>query len=173
MDWLPHCPCPSQTRIMERCIWDVLRGIAICSNGGLLLWQMSVRVNMCWRENLIIRRDGLLSVFISKAQVALLPKPKILRDIFKNFSEPRFQPTSQFPPKNTYQVHTGLFFLMCDYCLRDKQKKFLKASLSWHLVSSHLKILTTCKQDFFFFIYDYCLRDIPKKLRKASLSWWL
>ena len=173
MDWLPHCPCPSQTRIMERCIWDVLRGIAICSNGGLILWQMSVGVNMCWRENLIIRRDGLLSVFISKAQVALLPKPKILRDLFKNFSEPRFQPTSQFPPKNTYHVHTGLFFLMCDYCLRDKHKKFLKASLSWHLVSSHLKILTTCKQDFFFFIYDYCLRDIPKKLLKASLSWWL
>ena len=135
MDWLPHCPCPSQTRIMERCIWDVLRGIAICSNGGLLLWQMSVGVNMCWRENLIIRRDGLLSVFISKAQVALLPKPKILRDIFKNFSEPRFQPTCQFPPKNIYHVHTGLFFLMCDYCLRDKHKNFF-------LVPTRLPVLT-------------------------------
>ena len=90
---------------------------------------------MCWRENLIIRRDGLLSVFISKAQVALLPKPKILRDIFKNFSEPRFQPTCQFPPKNTYHVHTGLFFLMCDYCLRDKHKNFF-------LVPTRLPVLT-------------------------------
>ena len=134
---------------------------------------MSVGVNMCWRENLIIRRDGLLSVFISKAQVALLPKPKILHDILKNFSEPRFQPTSQFPPKNTYHVHTGLFSSCVTIVCVTNRKKFLKASLSWHLVSSHLKILTTCKQDFFFFIYDYCLRDIPKKLLKASLSWWL
>ena len=27
--------------------------------------------------------------------------------------EPHFQPTSQFPPKNTYHMHTGLFFSSC------------------------------------------------------------
>ena len=31
----------------------------------------------------------------------------------KNSLEPRFQPTSQFPPKNTYQMHTGLLFSSC------------------------------------------------------------
>ena len=31
----------------------------------------------------------------------------------KNSLEPRFQPTSQFPPKNTYHMHTGLFFSTC------------------------------------------------------------
>ena len=112
-----------------------------------------------------------------------------LRDIFKNFLEPRFQSTSQFPPKNTYHMHTGHFscvtivyvtypnnfleprfhvgqsvpalkylplahrtFFLHDYCLRDipKTKKFLRASLSCRLVSSRLKITTTCTRDFFF-----------------------
>ena len=58
---------------------------------------------------------------------------------------------SQFPPWNTYHMHTGPFFLH-DYCLRDipKKKKFLRASLSCRLVSSRLKIPTTCTRDFFF-----------------------
>ena len=38
---------------------------------------------------------------------------------------------SQFPPKNTYHMHTGIF--SCDYCLCDIQK-YLTASLSWWLV---------------------------------------
>ena len=117
-----------------------------------------------------------------------------LRDIFKNFLEPRFQSTSQFPPKNTYHMHTGPFFFMtivcvtypklsysltlmvvsrfppkntyhmhrglfsCDYCLRDiAQKKFLRASLSCWLVSSRLKILTTCTQEFFHNVTIVCV----------------
>ena len=42
----------------------------------------------------------------------------------------RFQPTSQFPPKNTYHMHTGLFLFICYYCLRDIPKKFVRASIS-------------------------------------------
>ena len=89
-----------------------------------------------------------------------------LRDIFKNFLEPRFQSTSQFPPKNTYHMHTGHF--SCDYRLRNIPKKFFRASLSCRLVSSRLEIPTTCTQDLF--LHDYCLRDIPKKKISQSLA---
>ena len=58
----------------------------------------------------------------------------------KNLLEPRFQPTSQFPPENTYHMHTGLFFFMCDHCLRDIQK-YLTASLSWWLVRRAILLL--------------------------------
>ena len=74
-----------------------------------------------------------------------------LRDIFKNFLEPRFQSTSQFPPKNTYHMHTGHFSCVTIVCVTyPKKKKFLRASLSCRLVSSRLKIPTTCTRDFFF-----------------------
>ena len=66
-------------------------------------------------------------------------------------------------------MHTGPFFFMCDYSLRDIQK-YLTASLSWWLVGSRLKTRTTYTQDFFSFICVYCLRDIPKKFLKTSLS---
>ena len=69
---------------------------------------------------------------------------------------------SQFPPWNTYHMHTGPFFFMTIVCVTYPKKKFLRASLSCRLVSSRLKIPTTCTRDFFFFISDYCLRDIQK-----------
>ena len=118
-----------------------------------------------------------------------------LRDIFKNFLEPRFQSTSQFPPKNTYHMHTGPFFFMTIVCVtypklsysltlmvvsrfppkntyhmhrglffmwllftwHTPKKKFLRASLSCWLVSSRLKILTTCTQEFFHNVTIVCV----------------
>ena len=55
---------------------------------------------------------------------------------------------SRFPPKNTYHMHRGLFFMWLLFAWHTPIK-FLRASLSCWLVSSCLKILTTCKQEFF------------------------
>ena len=94
-----------------------------------------------------------------------------LRDIFKSFLEPRFQSISQFPPKNTYHMHTGHF--SCDYCLRNIPKKFFRASLSCRLVSSRLEIPTTCTQDLFstwLLFAWHTKKKKKKKILRASLS---
>ena len=91
-----------------------------------------------------------------------------LRDIFKNFLEPRFQSTSQFPPKNTYHMHRPFF--MCDYCLRNIPKKFFRASLSCRLVNSRLEIPTTCTQDLFSSWLLFAWHTQNKKFLRASLS---
>ena len=79
----------------------------------------------------------------------------------KNSLEPRFQPTSQFPPKNTYHMHTGLFFSTCVTIICVTYPKNI---LQPHFHgSSHLKKLPFAQRTFLFFMCDYYLHDIPKK----------
>ena len=83
----------------------------------------------------------------------------------------RFQPTSQFPPKNTYHMHTGLFLFICYYCLRDIPKNLLEPRFQ---PTSQFPPENTYHMHtgLFSFMCDHCLRDIQKYLT-ASLSWWL
>ena len=64
---------------------------------------------------------------------------------------------SRFPPKNTYHMHRGLFFHVTIVCVTYPKKKFLRASLPCWLVSSRLKILTTCTQEFFHNVTIICV----------------
>ena len=92
-----------------------------------------------------------------------------LRDIFKNFLEPRFQSTSQFPPKNTYHMHTGHFSCVTIVCVT-YPKNFFRASLSCRLVNSRLEIPTTCTQDLFSSWLLFAWHTQNKKFLRASLS---
>ena len=86
----------------------------------------------------------------------------------KNFIEPHFQPTSQFPPKNTYHMHTGLFFSSCVTVICVTYPKNI---LQPHFHgSSRLKKLPFAQRTFLFFTCDYYLCDISKKYFTASLS---
>ena len=82
--------------------------------------------------------------------------------------EPHFQPTSQFPPKNTYHMHTGLFFSSCVTVIYVTYPK--------NILQPHFHGSSRLKKNFhshkgpFFSSRVTIICDISKKYFTASLS---
>ena len=82
--------------------------------------------------------------------------------------EPHFQPTSRFPPKNTYHMHTGLFFSSCVTVIYVTYPK--------NILQPHFHGSSRLKKNFhshkgpFFSSRVTIICDISKKYFTASLS---
>ena len=79
-----------------------------------------------------------------------------------------------------YTIESVLSMMWCPKCKHAAVSVYILDTISltrqihWcnDNVSSRLKILTMCTQDFFFLMCDI-LRDIPKTFLRAALSWHL